>query len=438
VRARERRRPDLRGARECCAAGVWIHMDQPYGSVWTQDTILAVTAVNPFVWDRPIDDPSKIVGMDGFAREVALMLKGSTNVALFGPRDTGKTTFTSQLTLELARSHGPDAPPYAVIRINLQRAFSMAAFNACVHDALASHPERHIRREARRQLSSLEKEIGFDIKVIKGAVRRTGVTTGQDSEALHAQLRALSKLADHVIVVFDEFQVLRRCPDSPLAIIRSALMSSGTNHVSLLLTGSIREALRMMLENSEEPIFHEAAEMQLPRISRSEFFEFLEFNFEATGRQITEDALEHLLNVTGCHPMRTQQLAWAAWQYARAGSPIDVTEVDELQRGLLDGRDGASFETTLAFLLNGDEADANEARALFLLADRGPQRLTGRQNVALYGFTNASMIIPALERARRRGLTEQRAGEWTLVDPLFAIWLREQSPLALRVGDLDG
>jgi hypothetical protein len=395
-----------------------------------------MAAVNPFVWDRPIDDPAKIVGMDGFAREVALMLKGSTNVALFGPRDTGKTTFTSQLALELERSHGPDAPPYAVIRINLQRAFSMAAFNACVHDALSSHPDRHIRREARRQLSSLEKEIGFDIKVIKGAVRRTGVTTGQDAEALHAQLRALAKLAPHVVVVFDEFQVLRRCPDSPLAIIRSALMSAGTNHVSLLLTGSIREALKLMFENSEEPIFNEAAEMQLPGISRAEFFEFIEFNFEATGKPITEQGAEHLLNITGCHPMRTQQFAWWAWQRARAGSEIDVSDIDTVQQSLLDGRDGAAFDATLSMLLNGDDADANEARALFMLAERGPQRLTSRQNVALYGFTNASLILPALERSKRRGLTEQYAGKWAVVDPLFATWLREKSPLALNATDL--
>ena len=41
--------------------------------------------------------------MEGFATRVALTLKGQTNVALFGPRDTGKTTFTNQLGLELAR-----------------------------------------------------------------------------------------------------------------------------------------------------------------------------------------------------------------------------------------------------------------------------------------------------------------------------------------------
>jgi hypothetical protein len=392
--------------------------------------------INPFVWGRPIEDPSKIVGMDGFAREVALILKGGTNVALFGPRDTGKTTFTSVLGIELGQSHGADGPSHAVVKINLQRAFSLAAFNACVHDAMASHPDRHVRREARRQLSTLEKEIGFDIKVIKGAVRRTGVTPGQDAEALHAQLRALAKLAEHVVVVFDEFQVLRRCPGNPLALIRSALMSTGSDQVSLLFTGSIREALQLMFENSDEPIFNEAVELQLPPIERAEFFEFLEFNFEATGREVDEDAVDHLLNITGCHPMRTQQLAWAAWQRGSSGRRVGVGDIDAVEQDLLAGRDGAAFEATLALMLNGDESTANEARALFMLAERGPQRITGRQNATLYGFTNASMIVPALVRARRRGLCDQYDGQWAIVDPLFASWLRQQSPLTLGPSDL--
>ncbi|MHB8691995.1 MAG: hypothetical protein ACYDHH_12185 [Solirubrobacteraceae bacterium] len=75
---------------------------------------------------------------------------------------------------------------------------------------------------------------------------------------LHAQLLALRSLSDHLVVVLDEFQRLRHCPGEPLAVIRSALMSSGANHVSLLFTGSIRNAMQMMLESSGEPIFGEA------------------------------------------------------------------------------------------------------------------------------------------------------------------------------------
>src|SRR3954454_3073458 len=289
-------------------------------------------AVNPFVWGRPLDDVSKIVGMDGFAREVALILKGQTNVALFGPRDTGKTTFTTQLTRELRRTHGPDAPPHTVVRVNLQRCFSIPAFIGCVHDALVGHPEKRVQREARKQLAVLEKEVGFDIKVIKGSVRRSGVAPEQDVEALHAQLASIARLADHVVVIFDEFQHLNRCPEQPLAIIRSALMSSGTNHVSLLLTGSIREALKMMLANSQEPIFEEAHQMELPRIAHVEFLEYLDFHFQASGRVTDEEALNHLLNLTAAHPKRTQQLAWEIWEATkRRPKRVSVEVVEACQ-----------------------------------------------------------------------------------------------------------
>src|SRR2546423_1503899 len=115
--------------------------------------------------------------MEAFAHHVALTLKGQTDVALVGPRDTGQTTLTYQL-----------------------------------------------------------------------------------------------------VFVFDEFQRLRACPGDPLAVIRSALMSSGANHVSLLFTGSIRNALRLMLEESGAPLFGEAAEMQLPVIARADFLEYLDYH----------------------------------------------------------------------------------------------------------------------------------------------------------------
>lgn len=96
-------------------------------------------ALNPFIWDRPLDDASTIIGMDGVATTMALTLKAGRNVALFAPRHTGTTTFTHRLALELARPHGADAPPFDVIRVNLERVVSVAGVVGCVHDAMTSH-----------------------------------------------------------------------------------------------------------------------------------------------------------------------------------------------------------------------------------------------------------------------------------------------------------
>jgi hypothetical protein len=390
-----------------------------------------VAALNPFVWGRPIDDTSKIVGMDAFASEMALMLKAQTNVVLFGPRDTGKTTFTTQLMHELVRTHGPDAPPHSVVRVNLQRAMSIPAFCACVHDALANHPEKALRREARRQLQLMEKEIGFDIKVVKGSVRRSGVTPEQDAEALHAQLASLTRLSKHLVVIFDEFQTLRHCPNRPLSIIRSALMSSGANHVTLLMTGSIRNALRMMVENSEEPLFGEAHQAELPAIAQADFLEFLDFQFQATEKPAEEEALQYLLNLTRSHPKRTQQLAWAAWRSAEKKQlPIRSDLVQQAYEELILSTDTQEFQAIVQGLAGGDDTAANDLRALSVLADQGGEHLTSRASAALYGFSSHTRLPDACERLYRRGLVQSVKGVWRLVDPFFEEWLRVTSPFS--------
>lgn len=395
--------------------------------------MLLMTAVlNPFIWDRPLDDPSKIVGMEAFANRVALTLKGQTNVALFGPRDTGKTTFTNQMALELAKSHGDGAPPFDVVKVNLQRVVSIPGFIGCVHDAMISHPVKRMRRAGQRQIGALEKEIGFDIKVVKGSIRSAAANPAQDAETLHSQLLALRSLSEHLVIVFDEFQRLRHCPGDPLAIIRSALMSSGSNHISLLFTGSIRNALKMMLEDSHQPIFGEAAQMQLPAIGRADFLEYLDFQFEETDRPADDDALNYLLSATDAHPRSTQQLAWECWAATPAGGRVTLESVIDAHDRLVQTIERSEFASVLNVLMNGDEGEANEVRALQLLADRGGDQITSRPTATRYGFSSHSRVRPALVRLQGRGLVDERDGVWYIVDPLFGEWLRRASPLADR------
>jgi hypothetical protein len=390
------------------------------------------SALNPFIWDRPVDDPAKIIGMEAFANQVALILKAQTNVALFGPRDTGKTTFINQLALELAKEHGDDAPAFDVVKVNLQRVVSIPGFIGCVHDAMVTHPVKRLRRAAQRQIGALEKEIGFDIRVIKGTVRTPAAVPAQDGETLHAQLVALRSVSDRLVVVFDEFQRLRHCPGDPLAIIRSALMSSGANHVSLLFTGSIRNALQMMLESSDQPIFGEAAQLALPAISRVDFLEYIDFQFDATGKAADEDALEYLLNATRAHPRSTQQLAWESWIDTAAGDRVTLDTVMRAHDRLVQAIERSEFAAVLNVLMGGDEGEINEVRALQLLADRGGSNVTSRLLATRYGFSSHSRVTPALERLQRRGLVDRRDRRWYVVDPLFGEWLRRASPLADR------
>ena len=75
-----------------------------------------------------------------------------------------------------------------MVKVNLQRVVSIPGFIGCVHDAMIGHPVKRLRRAAQRQIGALEMEIGFDIRVIKGSVKRSGVRPEQNAETLHAQL----------------------------------------------------------------------------------------------------------------------------------------------------------------------------------------------------------------------------------------------------------
>jgi hypothetical protein len=385
-------------------------------------------ALNPFVWDRPLDDLTKIVGMDDFAREVALTLKAQTNVAIFGARNTGKSTIVTAQARELAVEHEADAPPHAVVRVDLKRALSIPAFVSCVVDALREHPDPLVRRAGARELEVVERQLGFDLKLVRGSLKRTSRGAPDFGEVLHAQLRALTRLSSHVVVCFDEFQRLNRCPGEPLAIIGSALMGTGAGNTSLLFTGSIREYLEMLLNNSHEPIFNQAIKMRLPAISRADFFEFLSFQFEATDREITERALDHLLELTGAHPKRTQQLAWAAWAKG-VRRPIDLEVVQGAFEVLMDDQ-SADFAVAEEALANGEEAETTERKALYLLADHAGEGLSSPRLTERYGLGSRTAAARALPRLARRGLVEQVDGRWQIIDPFLAEWLRRNSPFS--------
>ena len=266
------------------------------------------------------------------------------------------------------------------------------------------HPEKRLRRAALRQIGALETEVGFDIKVIRGVVRQPRRHPPPTTRRCCTPSSARSpRLSDHLVVIFDEFQRLRHCPGDPLAIIRSALMSAGANHVSLLLTGSIRNALQMMLESSEQPIFGEAAQLQLPAIAVADFLEYLDFQFEATGKPADDEALTYLLSATRAHPRSTQQLAWRCWSDTPAGHPVTLETVAHAHDQLVQTIERSEFSATLNVLMSGEESEVNEVRALQLVADRGGDNVTSRPLATRYGFSSHSRVPSSLLRLQRRG-----------------------------------
>jgi hypothetical protein len=385
-----------------------------------------VVFLNPFVWSDAVD-PADAVSRGEFTSSAAATLKAGTHIALFGPRGTGKTTFIGQLAAELAVDHSDDAPPWELIRIDLRRVISPAAFIGAVIDAARTHTS--LARRALSEFRRLEKEIGINLGVIKAGARLRGVQIN-DTEILHAQLSALSRLSPRLVIAFDEFQRLARCPGEPLSIIRSALMGPGrAGHVTLLLTGSLRDKLRLMLHTSTEPIWDQTHDLELPDLDPAELADYLELRFAASGKPTSSGAIEHLLTLTDCHPKRTQHVAFHVWEAAPDGATVDAPTVQTAFDALLaSGRDNTDFAQIIDTLLSGDDTDVNDAKALFLLV--GGASPGSEKDARRYGLPDNRATTRALERLRDRGYVTRTGRQWRIVDPLLAAWLQTQDPLS--------
>ncbi len=384
--------------------------------------------LNPFIWENAIEDG---VSREPFARETAIQLKSGTHIALFGPRGTGKTSFTLQLRNELALDHEPDAPPWQLLRIDLRRAISLPAFIGAVRTALERHPDAQLRRRASDAWRRLEKNIGINLGAVAAGVRSGGRQALNEAEILHDQLLALTQATDRLVVVFDEFQRLNGCPGEPLSIIRSALMEpEAGGRISLLLTGSLREKLELMLHTDTEPIWDQTHDIALPPIGSGPFAAYLEHSFAASGKPIDERAADLLVSLTEAHPKRTQHLAWEAWEAAEEGEQIDGDAVQAAFDRLLSSRSHSTdFGAIIDGLLAGEDSEGNGAKALFLVASGASPG--SRAAPPRYGLSGPDTAKRALERLRARGVVEGSGSQWRIVDPLFAEWLRRNDPLAI-------
>lgn len=385
-------------------------------------------AVNPFIWTGPIEDG---VPRQPFTEKAALTLKGGTHVALFAPRGTGKTSFLHELGHDLEREHEPDAPAWDLIIIDLRRAISQAAFIGAVSDAIEQHPNKNLRRKGKAAFGRLEKEMKLNLGVVKAGVRSAAQRELNEGEVLHRQLTALTELSERLVIAFDEFQRLNNCPGEPLSIIRSALMGTEqTGRLSLLLTGSMRERLELMLHSDTEPIWDQTLDQDLPPIDSGDFADYLQDRFEATGRPIEERAVEQLVELTSSHPKRTQHLAWHVWDRSSDKEEVSTAAVQEAFDDLLEsGNYNTDFSRLIETLLSGNETEVNDARALLLVAS---DDLPGSDKSAqLYGLTNADATRRALQRLNDRGLIDASGGEWAIVDPLLAEWLRRYNPVRI-------
>jgi uncharacterized protein len=388
-----------------------------------------------FPTDHPVE-PSHMVGRAADVDRVVGALIGGGNVVLAGPRRTGKTT-VADAAIESCRGDG--AYVAAVDLFDLVDAAELA--QALTVRLLSNRPAL---KRAIGEASGAGRQILAVLRQAAVARARQDLGDGvelvfevgfdRDDPAGHARRRAALELAERlaqrdgrrVVIFFDEFQEIVGAdkrfgdPERVTRLMRAVLQRS--RNVSVLFAGSIEHLMRDLFAPSDRALSQFGAFHELAPITAEQWRSGIRARLADDDTTIADDALDRVIVLGEGHPRATMLLI----QQAHAGS------VEELRRDI----DHALVVQALERAMRHERLRHDQQLELIRTMGRHAERMAIRvaAGAELYADLKPQQAARGLSALRDRGVVArgERAGRWTVIDPLLRRYLaaRRVEPLS--------
>lgn len=360
---------------------------------------------SPFPHQGPLP-PEMVSGRDELARDLAERLTERRLTALLGPRRYGKTSVLRRVITDL-EAVGPET-----VWIDLYELSSMADLAGAVDRGLA-----RVRGPAGRLVhdlaGSLSLRLGFlGVELSRGARDRPDPVL-----ALRSLLQVIVRAAQTrpLVLVFDEFSGIAGV-EHAAGVLRTELQHHYRD-LAIAFAGSQPSTMRALFSDRAQPFFAQADLIEIGPMDDSDLVDIIEAGFERTGRspgQVTP----RVVALADGHPQRSMQLADALWRATEEGGSADDETWSAALADVRASVDSGS-ERLFAFL------SAGRQRVLRVVASGGSVYGTAADVVDL-GPGSAQKAVAALIDD---GDLVRRGQRLTVVDPLFADWLRRRFPV---------
>ncbi len=151
----------------------------------------------------------------------------------------------------------------------------------------------------------------------------------------------------------------------------------------------------------------------------------MEEKFEGADGRITSDAVDLLLDLTGGHPHRAQQIAFHSFEIAARGADGDRGGVAE-EETVLAAKERALDETAEEFRAVLDGMPPSH-RALYVALCKEPTaELHSRTYHKRHGIRGSGSVRSAVRALVDGGEIDDSTRAPSPTDPLFAAWVRER------------
>jgi hypothetical protein len=379
------------------------------------EAVTDTATVNPFRYGAlALDD-----AFTDRERETAELKADALNgqdVVLFAPRRYGKSSLVWRVSQELI---GEGA---LVAHVNLmttptttQLAEKLAR---TIHEDIASPLFR--AKERLRVFQGLRIRPTVTVDPEDGSLSFSFDASGR-REDITATLERLLELPGQlagerkrpVVLILDEFQEIIDIDPNLPRLMRSVFQQQP--EVAHVYLGSKRHMMERIFSDENEPFWRSAKQIELGAIDPHPFGEYIERQFERTGKSVAPAAIDAVLETTHGHPYATQELCYFLWQDTPAGATASAEQVVEAVVRVLNSEHAH-------FSLVWEDATAHQRLLLRALAEEPGHPISAdyRRRHALPGASSVQRALGGLEKAE---LVGRSRGEAWISEPFLAQWV---------------
>lgn len=227
-------------------------------------------------------------------------------------------------------------------------------------------------------------------------------------------IEKLSSEKKRCIVILDEFQEIERFDRNLTRQLRSILQYH--QKVNYIFMGSQESMIRDIFEIKKSPFYHFGLLMNLSKISRQDFFTFIEEKFMKVVTH-PKEITNQILDFTNCHPYFTQQLAFQTWELLSTDSGM-INPVDLAVKGIINVHD-MNFEKLWNTFNNTDK------KLLIGLTESEISPLS-ENFYRKYNIGTPSTVFSSIKRIAVQGHIIKSNNKYEIDDPFFARWIRDR------------
>lgn len=341
-------------------------------------------------------------------------INNQRNLTLSSLRKMGKTGLIHHVFQQLGKTEEIDTHYFDIYHTSSLTGF-INKFGTSILTEKESFPEK-IKRMINQFIRSIRPTVSYDS--LSGSPtfsfnidsEETGIRTIEDIFGFLSE-RSLEK---PLVIAIDEFQQIANYPENNVeALLRTHIQK--LPYVNFIFSGSDKQLLTSIFTDAKRPFYQSTELMHLEEIPESEYMEFINTIFSDAKRNIDEDAIQRIFQITKRHTYYVQYLC----------NKLYSNDVNEISR--------ETINQVLLTILGENEYFYSEYRDLvtpqqwrLLIAlgkEDGISKITSAAFMKKHNLSNNATVRRGIQSLLDKKIIYKKDMKYFVYDTFFAKWL---------------